>query len=448
MIAKFRFSQFLKLLARQLIPNIGSIVIMAGMLFVYNAQAAGLRAPAAPVGPYTAPTVISYQGTLSNNLGEPVSGSIGLTFRFYNTLSGGTALWTEDHTGVNAVPVSTGLFQVLLGSLVPIPGEIWNNNPAVYLGVQVEGDSSELVPREVVSSVPYALQTANLVIPDESVTTPKILDGAVTTAKLVDGAATSLKIADSAVSGVKIADGAVGIAKIADGAVVTAKLADGGATTAKIADGAVVTAKIADGGATTAKIADGAVASAKLADGAVTTAKITDGAVASAKLVDGAVTTAKITDGAVASAKLADGAVTTAKIADGAATNAKIAPSFFYGATSSAAAITTTSSTVLSLPVTFTSASTYLIIVRLETVHDQGNARIVTSLRDESAANFATVSTTHVILGTPGTQTTSFSKLVKLTAGAHTFRLDTSTLSGTGQVVSAEMYAIPFVQAP
>jgi hypothetical protein len=387
MIAKFRFSPFLKLLARQLIPNIGSIVIMAGMLFVYNAQAAALRAPAAPASPYTAPTVISYQGTLSNNLGEPVSGSIGLTFRFYNTLVGGTALWTEDHTGGNAVPVSAGLFQVLLGSLVPLPADLWNN-PAIYLGVQVEGDSSELAPREVVSSVPYALQTANLVIPDDSVITSKILDGAVTTAKLVDGAVTSLKLADSAVSGTKIADGAVGIAKIADGAVVTARLADGGVTTAKIADGAV------------------------------------------------------------ASAKLADGAVATAKIADGSVTNAKIAPSFFYGATSSAAVITTTNSTVLSLPVTFASASTYLIIVRLETVHDQGNARIVTSLRDESATNFATVSTTHVILGTPGTQTTSFSKLVKMTGGAHTFRLDTNTLSGTGQVVSAEIYAIPFVQAP
>jgi hypothetical protein len=368
MTPKFSFSQFLKLLARQLVPNIGSIVIMAGMLFVYTAQAAALRAPAAPASPYTTPTVISYQGTLSNNLGEPLSGSIGLTFRFYNTLSGGTALWTEDHTGVNAVPVSNGLFQVLLGSLVPLPGDLWSSNPAVYLGVQVEGDSSELAPREVVSSVPYALQTANLVIPDEGVTTPKILDGAVTAAKLADGAVTSLKIADGAATDTKIADGAVGIAKIADGAVVTAKIADGGATTAKIADGA--------------------------------------------------------------------------------ATNAKIAPSFFYGATSSAVTITTTASTVLSLPVTFSSASTYLIIVRLETVHDQGNARITTSLRDESATNFATVSTTHVILGTSGTQTTSFSKLVKMTTGAHTFRLDTSTLSGTGQVVSAEIYAIPFVQVP
>lgn len=170
------FQKFLQGFLRQLIPNLGSILVMAAMLFAYNARAAGLNAGASP-------STISYQGTLTTASGTPVNTSVGLTFRLYNIQSGGTPLWTEAHTGANNVPVNKGLFNVLLGSVTPIPSSVWSNS-TVYLGVQVEGDSAELSPREMVSAVPMAMMTANITIPDNSVTTAKIADGAVTSQKV------------------------------------------------------------------------------------------------------------------------------------------------------------------------------------------------------------------------------------------------------------------------
>lgn len=181
MDTKMHFAHLLKSLGRNLIPNIGSVIIMAGMLFAYRAQAAELRVPA---GPDVSPSAISYQGTLSTVSGTPITGEIGLTFRLYSAISGGSALWTEAHTGANAVPISNGLFQVLLGSLTPIPASIWSDNDTVYLGVQVDGDSTEMTPREIVSAVPVAMQVADLTIPDGSITTAHLADGAVSGEKI------------------------------------------------------------------------------------------------------------------------------------------------------------------------------------------------------------------------------------------------------------------------
>jgi len=189
------FQKFLQGLSRQLIPNLGSILVMAAMLFVYNARAAGLNAG-------TSPSTISYQGTLSTAGGTAVNASVGLIFRLYNVQSGGSALWTETHTGV---PVANGLFNVLLGSITPISSSVWDNS-TVFLGVQVEGDSAELSPREMVSAVPMAMMTTNLTIPDGNITTAKISDGAVTNIKIADGAITSGKIARGATTKITLLD--------------------------------------------------------------------------------------------------------------------------------------------------------------------------------------------------------------------------------------------------
>jgi hypothetical protein len=171
------FQKFFQGLLHQLIPNPGSILVMAAMLFVYNARAAGLNAG-------TSPSTISYQGTLSTASGTAINAAVGLTFSLYNVQSGGSTLWTEAHTGANAVPVTNGLFNVLLGSITPIPASVWDNT-TVYLGVQVEDDGDELSPREMVSAVPMAMMT--LTIPDNSIATAKIADGAVTGSKVMDG---------------------------------------------------------------------------------------------------------------------------------------------------------------------------------------------------------------------------------------------------------------------
>lgn len=76
-------------------------------------------------------------------------------------------------------------------------------------------------------------------IPDDAITTAKIIDGTVTTAKIANDNITTAKILDAAVTTAKFASGAVTTAKIAAGAITTAKIADSNITTAKIANGSV-----------------------------------------------------------------------------------------------------------------------------------------------------------------------------------------------------------------
>lgn len=160
----------IKNVQRHLMPNIDTVLVVIALLFVNNVYALNLNTSATP-------STISYQGVLSNAGGTPVNTNVGLTFRLYNVQSGGTALWTETHS---SVLINNGLFHVQLGSITSIPSSVWDNS-AVYLGVQVTGDSAELSPREVVSAVPYAM---NFQIPDGSVTNAKIASGAVTSDKL------------------------------------------------------------------------------------------------------------------------------------------------------------------------------------------------------------------------------------------------------------------------
>lgn len=135
-------------LLRHFVPNLGTVLTVALLLFAYRAWAAPAAEPTPPPTPPLAvstaltatamlpagatvgavtPGVISYQGTLLNTTGQPLNGTLNMTFRLYAAPTGGTALWTEAHTGANAVPVSNGLFNVLLGSLTPIPTEVWSN---------------------------------------------------------------------------------------------------------------------------------------------------------------------------------------------------------------------------------------------------------------------------------------------------------------------------------
>jgi hypothetical protein len=165
----------MKKLAPYIIPNLGTLIIL-GLFFAVSATGAmPLQSPAA--APST--TMISYQGQLTDPDGTPLTGTYDMYFALYAVPTGGTACWAENRTGANAVPVSDGLFNVLLGSV-----SVEAIDPCltgdVYLGITV-GSDSEMTPRELLASVPHALQAST--VPDGSITTAKIADGAVTQAK-------------------------------------------------------------------------------------------------------------------------------------------------------------------------------------------------------------------------------------------------------------------------
>jgi len=101
------------------------------------------------------PNTISYQGVLTDDVGQPVAdGAHNLSFALYATELGGTALWSEDQ----AVDVLSGVFSVQLGSVsafdLPFDAAYW-------LGISV-GQDPELVPRLPLSSVPYSLQSRSV----------------------------------------------------------------------------------------------------------------------------------------------------------------------------------------------------------------------------------------------------------------------------------------------
>ena len=155
------------------ILNVCTILIVAIMLMVSHALAKPGQATTAE----TINTgVLSYQGTLMDSLGNPVAGSYEITFRIYNSPTSTTPLWEEVRSGANAVPVQNGLFNVMLGSLIPIPETVWEQTE-LFLGVKI-GSDAEMSPREKLTAVPEAA-SANvaqlaLTVPDGSISAEKL----------------------------------------------------------------------------------------------------------------------------------------------------------------------------------------------------------------------------------------------------------------------------------
>ncbi len=255
-----------------------------------------------PIALAQAPSTITYQGRI-DSAGVATKTPKNLTFAVYNVSIGGAALWTETHANVG---FTNGLFTVQLGTITPFPATLFTDTGERWLGVTVAG-ASEMVPRALFRSSPYALRAA---------TADNVADNAVTAAKIVDGSVGTAEIADNAVTTAKIAANTIVSADLATGAVTTSAIADAAVTTAKILDGGVGTADIADNAVTSAKIAASTIVSADLAASAVTTANIADAAVTSAKIADAAVGSADLATGAVATGNIADNAVTDAKIID------------------------------------------------------------------------------------------------------------------------------------
>jgi hypothetical protein len=162
-----------------LVPNVGTLLMVVVLLLTVPSLAAPLRAPIA-----TSTSTISYQGRLADSSGDPLTGKYNLEFRIYDVPTGGVPLWTEMWTGANAVDVSDGLFNVMLGSINNTLAESIEGYDELYLGITV-GTDSEMVPRVQLGSVPFSMQA--MTVADGSITTAKIASGAVTQHQAVSG---------------------------------------------------------------------------------------------------------------------------------------------------------------------------------------------------------------------------------------------------------------------
>jgi hypothetical protein len=102
------------------------------------------------------PQMINYQGKLTTPVGAPVNDTVQMVFTIYADSGGITSKWSETQTGVN---VEKGVFNVLLGSVNPIPDSVFNGSVR-YLGVKVESDP-EITPRKPMVSVAYAYRAGS-----------------------------------------------------------------------------------------------------------------------------------------------------------------------------------------------------------------------------------------------------------------------------------------------
>ena len=101
------------------------------------------------------PRTISHQGVLvDSTTGNPVDdGSYDITFRLYESSSGGTAVWTE----TQSVATTNGVYGVLLGTVTPLASVQFNRE--FWLSVQVAPDA-EMTDRTQLAGVPFSLGLA------------------------------------------------------------------------------------------------------------------------------------------------------------------------------------------------------------------------------------------------------------------------------------------------
>jgi len=105
----------------------------------------------------TVPTLINYQGFLTDPNGTALNGPQDITFRLYDVESGGLPLWTETHTSVN---VQNGLFNVLLGGVDSLTATDLEGER--FLAIKV-GTDAEMGTRMRLASVAYSLQAEQAV---------------------------------------------------------------------------------------------------------------------------------------------------------------------------------------------------------------------------------------------------------------------------------------------
>ncbi len=143
--------------------RLASVAVLATLLVVLGLSVRADNNPATS----SVPAVLPYQGRLELNAGV-VNGPMAMRFSLYNAAAGGTAIWTESHGlgGGTPVPVSAGLFTVLLGQTTALRTVIQDAD-GLYLGVEVQDPTSmqvfEMTGRQQLFPAAWSLwtETAN-----------------------------------------------------------------------------------------------------------------------------------------------------------------------------------------------------------------------------------------------------------------------------------------------
>ena len=122
---------------------------------IFSACVVSLALPASS----DVPQSVNYQGQLLDASGVAATGPVGITIGIWDSASGGSQPYREDHVGV---PLTGGLFHIAVGAGSPVSGTFGTaifSDPGRWLELRVNGEL--LLPRKRFRSVPYALRAAN-----------------------------------------------------------------------------------------------------------------------------------------------------------------------------------------------------------------------------------------------------------------------------------------------
>ncbi|KXK09279.1 MAG: hypothetical protein UZ22_OP11002001158, partial [Microgenomates bacterium OLB23] len=119
------------------------------------------RTLAYPPSPSAASRILSFQGRLTDSLGNPITAATNMRFRLYTASSGGSTLY--DSGTCSITPDQDGVHNVLIGSDcgAEVASSVFTENTQVWLGVTV-GSDSEMTPRQRIANVPYAINAETL----------------------------------------------------------------------------------------------------------------------------------------------------------------------------------------------------------------------------------------------------------------------------------------------
>ena len=118
------------------------------------------------------PTVINYQGRLTNTAGHVVpNANYSIVFTIYDAATLGNVKWTE----TRSVTTDSGLFSVVLGTINQIEDTVFNQ-PDRWLGIKV-GTDPEMSPRVNLTSVSYSNRVSTVDEADGGIIKSKVSIG-------------------------------------------------------------------------------------------------------------------------------------------------------------------------------------------------------------------------------------------------------------------------------
>jgi hypothetical protein len=174
----------------------------------------------------TVPSLINYQGRLSNPDGSPLATTdYQLTFNIYDATNGGNLVWgPQIFDGTNGlghgskIPVVQGYFNVMLGPTDTRGTNLADSFNATNRFVEIKvGTNQPILPRQQILTAPFAFNSAKLAGADWSAVfgTNDPVNGKISGARLADGTVTSNQIALGTIVGSQIASNTVSLTNLA-----------------------------------------------------------------------------------------------------------------------------------------------------------------------------------------------------------------------------------------